>query len=307
MTQSDIVLQTDSLTKRFGERTAVDNVSLRIRRGEIYGFLGANGAGKTTAMKMMLGLVRPTSGTVTIFGKAPGTPECLKEIGAMVETPAFYPHLSGKENLSYLAKLSDTPQHRVNTVLDQVGLLDRARDRFGAYSLGMKQRLGVAAALLKEPGLLILDEPTNGLDSAGMLQMRGLIRDLGDAGHTIIISSHLMPEVEQIADRVGIIAEGRIVLESTIDDLRGQDQLIIQPDPIDEALTILSQQPMVQHVERQQDSLVLTVDGDRAISAANLNARLVRDGIEVRELRWNRPSLESIFLSVTNATDTIVA
>ncbi|HTE60937.1 MAG TPA: ATP-binding cassette domain-containing protein, partial [Solirubrobacteraceae bacterium] len=190
---SNLVIETRGLTKRYGDAiVAVDDLELRVRRGEVYGFLGPNGAGKTTTLRMLLGLVRPTSGTAAVLGAPPGSPEGLARIGALVEAPAFYPYLSGRDNLRVLAGYAGVPEDRVEAVLDEVRLSDRAADRSSTYSLGMKQRLGVAAALLKDPELLILDEPTNGLDPGGMAEMRAFIRSLGEGGRTVVLSSHLM-------------------------------------------------------------------------------------------------------------------
>ena len=180
MNGRDVLVETRDLTKRYGPHiVAVDRVSLTVRRGEVYGFLGPNGAGKTTTMRMLLGLIRPTSGAASVLGRQPGHPESLACVGALVESPAFYPYLSGRDNLRVIARYADVPKERIDSALEQVELADRARDKFATYSLGMKQRLGVAAALLKDPELLILDEPTNGLDPAGMADMRDLIRSLG--------------------------------------------------------------------------------------------------------------------------------
>src|SRR5699024_12049586 len=179
------------------------------------------GAGKTTTARMLLGLITPTGGTATVFGRAPGDPRALARIGALIEGPGFYPYLSGRDNLRVLARYARVDSSRIDDVLAIVDLSDRADDRFHGYSLGMKQRLGVAAALLKDPDLVILDEPTNGLDPAGMRDMRALIRSLGDEGRTVLLSSHLLREVQQVCDRVGVINHGRMVTEGTVDELRG--------------------------------------------------------------------------------------
>jgi ABC-2 type transport system ATP-binding protein len=191
-------VETRGLTKHYGRTRAVERLDFTVRRGEVYGFLGPNGAGKTTTLRMLLGLIRPSSGTARVLGGEPGSPPGLARVGALVETPAFYPYLSGRDNLKALAHLSGEPatKERVGEVLEVVGLAGRAKDRFKKYSLGMKQRLGVAA-LLKDPELLILDEPTNGLDPKGMAEMRSLIRNLGRGERTVLLSSHLMGEVEQ--------------------------------------------------------------------------------------------------------------
>src|SRR2546421_11009921 len=214
-----MAVSTDNLTKRYGEHLAVDGVSLTVRRGEVYGFLGPNGAGKTTTLRMVLGLIRPTSGTATVLGEPPGAANA--NVGALVEGPGFYPYLSGRDNLRVLARYRGLDEAEVGDVLVRVDLGDRAGDRFSRYSLGMKQRLGVAAALLGNPELLILDEPTNGLDPAGMSDMRRLLVQLAEAGHTGLRSSHLLGEVQEICDRVGVISRGRLVTEATVDELRG--------------------------------------------------------------------------------------
>src|ERR687895_303935 len=229
-------VQTSGLTKRYDDAiVAVDDLDLRVRRGEVYGFLGPNGAGKTTTLRILLGLVRPSSGAAAVLGAPPGVPDALARIGSMVEAPAFYPYLSGRDNLRVLAGHADVPERRVDAVLDEVRLLDRAGDRSATYSLGMKQRLGVAAALLKDPELLILDEPSNGLDPAGMAEMRAFIRSLGDGGRTVVLSSHLMGEVEQVCDRVGVIRDGVLVAEDTVEQLRGIARLRVRAAPLDAA------------------------------------------------------------------------
>ncbi|MGH3503455.1 MAG: ABC transporter ATP-binding protein, partial [Nocardioidaceae bacterium] len=221
------------LTKRYdrsrrrGVITAVDSVSLTVHAGEIFGFLGPNGAGKTTTLRMMLGLIRPTSGQVSVLGSRPGSAGDLGRVGSLIEGPAFYPYLSGQDNLEVMAAYAHTPRARIGDVLREVALTDRAGDKFATYSLGMKQRLGVAAALLKDPELVLLDEPTNGLDPAGMRDMRELVRRLGAEGRTVVLSSHLMGEVQQICERVAVIDRGTIVAEGTVDDLRGERDLVV--------------------------------------------------------------------------------
>jgi ABC-type multidrug transport system ATPase subunit len=294
------VIETRALSKRYGDTVAVDGLELRVRRGEVYGFLGPNGAGKTTTLRMLLGLVRPTSGTATIFGVPPGAPEGLARIGAMVETPAFYPYLSGRDNLRVIARHAGVGDDRVEAVLDQVGLSDRARNRSAAYSLGMKQRLGIAAALLKDPELLILDEPTNGLDPAGMAEMREFIRSLGADGRTVVLSSHLMVEVEQVSDRVGVIRDGRLVAEGTVDELRGRAALRVRAEPSSEAARLIAALPEVTSVTGVDGLLEVTVDNSRA---AEVNRVLVEAGIAVSELYVQKASLEDVFLELTRIGD----
>ena len=193
------LVETSGLGKRYGSITAVQDLNISVRRGEVYGFLGPNGAGKTTTLRMLLGLIKPSSGTAKVLGAEPGSPHGLPGVGALVESPAFYPYLSGRDNLRVMARYCGSPPQRVAEVLDQVELAGRAKDKFKKYSLGMKQRLGVAAALLKDPELLILDEPTNGLDPKGMADMRALIRRVGHGERTVLLSSHLLGEASRYA------------------------------------------------------------------------------------------------------------
>ncbi|MFC7547624.1 ABC transporter ATP-binding protein [Plantactinospora sp. GCM10030261] len=284
------------LTKRYGDLAAVDALDLTVRTGEVYGFLGPNGAGKTTTLRMLLGLVRPTGGAVRLFGARPGDPRHLRQVGALIEGPAFYPYLSGRDNLRVLARYAGAPGRRVPVVLDVVDLTDRAGDRYVTYSLGMKQRLGVAAALLKDPRLLILDEPTNGLDPAGMADMRTLIRRLGAGGCTVLLSSHLLGEVQQICDRVGVIAGGRLVAESTVAELRGGAALRVVAEPVDRAADLARALLGADRVRVRDGALELAVEPDRA---AAVNAELVDAGVAVSELRPCERDLEDVFLELT--------
>ena len=204
-----LALATNGLTKRFGDRTVVDRVDLAIPAGSVCGFVGPNGAGKTTTIRMLLGLIRPTAGGGSILGGSLAEPATyLRKVGALIEAPAFYPQLSGRDNLRALARLGRLKLTAIEPVLARVGLSDRAGDKYRSYSLGMKQRLGIAAALLPEPELLILDEPTNGLDPAGIVEMRGLVRSFADDGMTVLVSSHLIAEIEQVCDYVVMIRAG---------------------------------------------------------------------------------------------------
>ncbi len=295
----DLLVETTNLTKRYGQRiVAVDDLNLTVRRGEVYGFLGPNGAGKTTTLRMLLGLIRPSSGDATVLGERPGAPSGLSRIGALVETPTFYPYLSGRDNLMGMARLSGVgmPKSRVDTALKQVELLDRAGDRFKKYSLGMKQRLGVAAALLKDPELLILDEPTNGLDPKGMAEMRDLIRSLGRGERTVLLSSHLMGEIEQICDRVGVIQNGRLVAEGPVAELRGDGRLIVRADPTDKAARIVASISEVEEVSTTDETISIAVDPERAPEIAR---ELVGAGVEIKEIRPAQRSLEEAFFELT--------
>jgi ABC-2 type transport system ATP-binding protein len=301
MNSIDSIVDVRGLTKRYGHRTAVDGIDLSVRRGEIYGFLGPNGAGKTTTLRMLLGLVRPTAGSVSVFGRPPGDAAGLARVGALVEGPAFYPYLSGRDNLRVVAQYAGAPAARIGEVLLTVDLGDRSRDKFATYSLGMKQRLGVAAALLKDPDLVILDEPTNGLDPAGMRDMRRLVRALGASGHTVLLSSHLLGEVQQICDRVGVIDGGRMIAESTVDQLRGGTELIVAATPSDIARTELEAMREVDSVRTHEGVLRVRAD-DR--HTALINRTLVTAGVAVTELRRDERQLEDVFLDMTSTSTT---
>ncbi|MFI6027125.1 ABC transporter ATP-binding protein [Amycolatopsis magusensis] len=281
------------LTKRYGGVLAVDRLSLTVRPGEVYGFLGPNGAGKTTTLRVLLGLLRPTSGQVRLFGRDEGD---RSSVGALIESPAFYPYLSGRENLRVLARYTGTGKDRVETVLDTVGLRERGGDRYAAYSLGMKQRLGVAAALLKDPRLLVLDEPTNGLDPAGMADMRALIRDLGASGRTVLLSSHLLGEVQQICDRVGVVSRGKLVAENTVAELRGGSALHVVADPLPRAAEVAARLLGANRVRVRGGALELTTEPEKA---AWLNGELVAAGLGVSELRVTERDLEQVFFELT--------
>jgi ABC-type multidrug transport system ATPase subunit len=297
MNLPEAVIETRALGKRYGETiVAVDSLDLRVRRGEVYGFLGPNGAGKSTTLRMLLGLVQPTSGRATVLGAAPGSREGLARIGAMIESPGFYPFLSGRDNLRVVAGYASAGADAVDDVLEQVGLSGRAGDRFAAYSLGMKQRLGLAASLLKDPELLILDEPTNGLDPAGMVEVRALIRRIAGGGRTVLLSSHLMAEVEQVADRVGVIRDGSLVAEGTVEELRGRAGLRLRAEPLGDAARLIAGLPGVDQVTSVDGLLDVAVDVERSPA---INRALVEAGIAVSELYVQKTSLEDVFLELT--------
>ncbi len=293
-----LVIQTADLSKVYGRgMTAVDQLDLSIRHGEVYGLLGPNGAGKTTTLRMLLGLVRPTSGSGTLLGLPLGDRAGLAQVGALVETPAFYPHLSGRANLHSLAMLANVHADRVATVLRKVGLLDRADDRFATYSLGMKQRLGVAGALLKDPQVLILDEPTNGLDPQGRVEMRELVRSLGQGSRTVVVSSHLLEDVEQICDRVGVLQRGRLIAEKTVAELRGPASLLVRARPPERAGEVLGRLFGLDRVSHDDGAFL--IDADPAGAAGEVASRLVAGGVELVELRPVQRSLEAVFLELT--------
>jgi ABC-type multidrug transport system ATPase subunit len=301
MNATENAIETRDLTKVYGKRIrAVDRLNLTVRRGEVYGFLEPNGAGKTTTMQILLGLVHATSGTASVLGRAPGDPGSLARVGAMVEEPAFYPYLSGRDNLRVVARLGGLSQNRIDVVLDEVDLAERAGDRFKTYSQGMRQRLGVAAALLKDPEVLILDEPTNGLDPAGMADMRALIRRLGSGDRTVMLSSHLLGEVQQVCDRVGVIARGSLIAEDTVKELRGRGSLLVRAEPLSTARE--SAERLLGPGRVQEQDGTLRLDSDTA-DAARINRELVLAGVAVSELRPIERTLEDVFLQLTGEED----
>jgi ABC-2 type transport system ATP-binding protein len=295
---SEQIVVTEKLSKRYGDLAAVDAVSLTVERGEVYGFLGPNGAGKTTTLRMLLGLVRPSSGTARVLGQPPGTPAALSRTGALVEGPGFYPYLSGRANLRVLARYAGLDDVAVEAALEQVDLTGRAGDRFRSYSLGMKQRLGVAAALLGQPDLLILDEPTNGLDPAGMADMRTLIRAVADHGETVLLSSHLLGEVEQICDRVGVISHGRLLIESTVADLRGQASVVVRADPLATARQVAIGEVGADRVSAADGVLRLSTPAEHT---ATVVRALVHAGVSVYEVRPAERTLEDAYFEMTGA------
>jgi ABC-type multidrug transport system ATPase subunit len=295
------LVETNDLSKTYGAITAVDRVSLSVWRGEVYGFLGPNGAGKTTTLRMLAGLVSPTAGAAVVHGDRPGSPHALARTGVLIEAPGFYPYLSGRDNLRVAARYAGVPDRRVEAVLDTVDLAGRGGDRYAGYSLGMKQRLGVAAALLKDPELLILDEPTNGLDPAGMRDMRALIRDLGARGHTVLLSSHLLGEVQQLCDRVGVISGGRLLAESTVHELRGRAGLLVTAEPLERALQCLEGLVGEGNVTVADGSFRLRTDPGQA---GRVSRALADAGVVLTELRPLERTLEEVFLEMTGTERT---
>jgi len=286
-----------SLAQRRGRDVpAVDGITFDVRPGEMVGFLGPNGAGKTTTLKMLSGLLYPTSGEVRLFGRDLRTdPSVLRRVGSLVDGGNFYPFLSGRKNLEVLAKTQGRDFDRIDPLLDQVGLNRDGHRKVKGYSTGMRQRLGVAAALLNDPDLVILDEPVNGLDAAGIQEMRALIRQLAsDEGKTVFLSSHLLHEVQQVCDRVGIISNGEIVRESTIADLLRQDVgLRVEAAPLDVAEAALSGR-----WSAEPDGAALRV-GATLAEAPEVVRRLVGAGVDVFGIAQEQRNLEQVFLSLT--------
>ena len=296
----EFVIQTDGLTKRYRNVVAVDNLSMEIRRGRVYGLLGPNGSGKTTTMGLLLGLLRPTSGTLRLFGSNERHEESLRRVGAIIESPSFYPYLSGINNLKYFQMISGGgSKEELESLIVRVGLTGRGEDPFHTYSSGMKQRLGIAYALLGDPDLVFLDEPTNGLDPDGMIEMRELIKSLGDGDRTVLLSSHLLHEVEQICDSVIIISKGRLIAQGEVSKLVatvGSEQVRTKTTDDSKARQILSALDWVEDVATHEDSLLVTAPIERS---SELTASLAEAEVYVAEMVPVRTSLEEYFLEVT--------
>ena len=296
------VIETHALTKRYGSLLAVENLSIQVPRGGVFGLLGPNGSGKTTTMSMLLGLVAPTSGTFRLLGHDPGRGhrEALHHVGALVESPALYPYLSGRGNLQYFQGINGGGDSKeIDRLLEMVGLAERGRSLFSSYSLGMKQRLGIACALVGDPALLILDEPTNGLDPAGMAEVRELIRRLGSEGRTVLLSSHLLHEVEQVCDNIAILSRGRLIAQGAIRDLLGVRRTVRLSTTDDaKATSIISALPWVTGVTVEDGYLVAEAPPDRSWE---LTAALSDQGVAVKEMSPVQVSLERYFLEVTGS------
>lgn len=298
---SELVIETRGLTHYFGAQKVVDNLSLKVKKGSIYGFLGPNGAGKTTSIKILLNLLKSPADTVFLFGKEINTHriESLKRLGALVEQPAIYGHLSGKENLINRCILLNLKRSKAAELLKLVGLTEAANKKTADYSLGMKQRLGIALALLADPELLLLDEPTNGLDPNGIIEIRNLLIDLAtNHGKTVLVSSHLLSEIEKMATDVGIINKGKLLFQGTIEELHNLSKptLEIETSDPDGATLLLT-----------ENGYVLTASASKKLSllfnsseeSAKINALLVTNGYQVSSITPVRKDLEHLFLDIT--------
>jgi ABC-2 type transport system ATP-binding protein len=302
-------IETSGLTKRFGERTAVDGVELFVPRGSAFGFLGPNGAGKTTMIRMLLGLTQASSGEMRLLGHAvpADRTEALRRVGAIVEDPRFHTHLSGRENLRIVAAVRGAEAaERIGPALARVGLSERADDKVKRYSLGMRQRLGVARCLLADPLLLILDEPTNGLDPGGIQEFREMIRAMVEQeGRTVFLSSHLLDEVEKICDAAAIVDRGKVITQGPIAELAeggARHELIVGVDDRERAISVLDRLAQVRDAHRSDEGVrVVLADGPE--TAAEVNAELVSAGLAVTRLEPVRHSLEQRFLEITSRLD----
>ncbi len=305
MKTQQFVVETSGLTKRFGERVAVANVDLHVPRGSAFGYLGPNGAGKTTLIRMLLGLTHATAGTMQLLGRP--VPEertaALARVGAIVEEPRFHRHLTGRENLTVIAAAREPEAHgRIDGALARAGLSERADERVKRYSLGMRQRLGVARSLLADPELLILDEPTNGLDPAGIHEFRDMIRGFVSEGRTVLLSSHLLDEVEKICDDVAIVDQGQVVAQGPIAELAaaGKKTILIATSNDEQALAIFSEHRAVEAVTAESAGIRVTLDPDAGAAADDISRRLVLAGLAIRRFEPARVSLEQRFLEITS-------
>src|SRR5437763_5270003 len=301
------VIETEALTKRFGERTAVDGVDLGVPRGQAFGLLGPNGAGKTTLIRMLVGLTEPSSGSMRLLGRPlPREREAaLARVGAIVEEPRFHPHLTGRQNMDIVAACREREAHdRIPGALERVGLTDRADDRVSKYSMGMRQRLGIARCLLADPELLILDEPTNGLDPAGMLELRSLLRELVEEGRTIFLSSHLLDEVEKVCDSVAIVDQGTIVTAGAVGEIASGGRRLIDVGTSEpgRAALVLSEGRLAESVDMTGDGVRVALAADSwepdAVTA-EIARRIVGAGLELYRLEVARATLEERFMEIT--------
>lgn len=298
-----LAIEVMGLTKRYGPNTVVNNLNLAIPQGSIFGFLGQNGAGKTTTIRMLLGLIRASSGRASILGHDTVTQrnQILPRVGAIVETPTFYPYLSGRENLKQLALIARVPFSRITEVLEQVELKERASDKVKTYSLGMKQRLGIAAALLNNPQVIFLDEPTNGLDPQGTVDMRNLILRLAQSGRTIFLSSHQLHEVEQLCSHVAIINRGKLIVQGSIQELlEGTTKTLMEVAPLSTAQRVLAQCGGQNIQETGLRSLQLEIDPQLVPDAVQA---LVGAGVRIYSVGQKKASLENYFLAVTGGEE----
>ncbi|WP_286923572.1 MULTISPECIES: ABC transporter ATP-binding protein [Lysinibacillus] len=302
----EYIVQTENLSKSFGKEQAVSNINLKIRKGEIYGFLGPNGAGKTTTIRMLLGLMKPSSGTIKIFQKdvTKERINILAKVGSLVENPSYYPHLTAYENLEALRKVLGVPKSRIDEVLAIVRLKDAANKKVKGFSLGMKQRLGIAASLLHNPELLILDEPTNGLDPSGIIEIRNLIKRLpAEFGMTIIISSHLLSEIDQMATQVGIVSKGKMIFQDSIEAMRksAQPKVFIKVSDAEKGWRSL----VAHGIKAEHKEGLISLDECSDEKVAHIVQILVQEGILVYRVEEEKRSLEDIFLQMTTGEQLI--
>ena len=300
----EVIIKTNGLTKRFGSPSkgilAIDDLNIQVRRGNIFGFLGPNASGKTTTIGMLLGLVRPTSGSIELFGQdtKQDLPSLLRRTSTVLENSPFYPYLSGRNNLEVFARTMDgVERERIDEVLVMVGLKKRSRNKAKTYSLGMRQRLSIAVALLGNPELLILDEPTNGLDPEGIIEIRELIRSLGKEGKTIFLSSHLLHEVEQVCDHVAILNKGKVITQGPVKELLLRNRMLqMRVSDADAAVSLLMDIEWIKTIEMDEDKAIFIEAPEDKYP--DINEMLVKKGIRVSEMKTSEDSLEDFFLDV---------
>lgn len=301
------VIETNNLTKEYNGSFAVNNLNISIGEGQVYGFLGPNGAGKTTSIRMILGLIKPSKGSVEVFGKTQNSKNraaILKNVGALIENAASYPHLTAYENLKIMKTLTDSSYDNIDKVLKTVRLDDVKNKLVKEFSLGMRQRLGIAMALLRNPKLLILDEPTNGLDPSGIHEIRELIKEIPNTyGSTVLISSHLLSEIDQMATHVGIITKGSLVYQGSIEDLRnkGEDKILLRTNDIQKTLSVLNENG----VSGKVNDGCVEMNYFNDSSVANIIQNIIYKGIKVYRIQEEKTSLEDIFLNMTRKENSL--
>jgi ABC-2 type transport system ATP-binding protein len=294
----ETILSIKNLNKKFGNLHAVKNVSFEIEKGNVYGILGPNGSGKSTTLGIVLNVVNKTSGDYAWFGGTVATHEALKKVGAIIERPNFYPYMSAKENLELVCKIKGIPYTKVQEKLELVGLWERKDSNFRTFSLGMKQRLAIASALLNDPEILILDEPTNGLDPQGIHQIRDLIRQIAQNGTTILLASHLLDEVEKVCSHVVVLRKGEILYCGSVNNMaNGNNFYELSSDDNNQLLAVLQQESFVEKVVIQEDKVILYTTN--AVDAKQINQHLFSKGIVLNHLLKTKQSLEEQFLALT--------
>ncbi|HQV35833.1 MAG TPA: ATP-binding cassette domain-containing protein [Flavobacterium sp.] len=295
----ETILTIEKLNKRFGPVHAVKNVSLEINKGNVYGILGPNGSGKSTTLGIVLNVVNKTSGEYRWFGGAMETHEALKKVGAIIERPNFYPYMTAQENLELVCKIKGTPYSKVTEKLELVGLIDRKDSKFRTFSLGMKQRLAIASALLNDPEILILDEPTNGLDPQGIRQIRDIIKHIASQGTTILLASHLLDEVEKVCSHVLVLRKGQILYSGKVDGMIANEGFFeLQADNLEELKAALIAHPAIEKMVLEEGKLVVYLK--QAFEAKDLNKYLFEKGIYLNHLVKRKHSLEEQFLELTS-------
>jgi ABC-2 type transport system ATP-binding protein len=297
----DFAITSHALSKRYPNGVlAVDAVQLHVPCGQVYGLLGPNGAGKTTTLRMLVGLIRPSSGGAMVAGHEAGSRESRRRVGALLDRFGFYPYLSGRNNLRVVALYCGLGNHRIELALEEVGMARDADRRYGSYSRGMQQRIALAAVLMREPAVVILDEPTTGLDPQGIHDMRTLIREMARSGRTVLLSSHNLSEVEHTCHTVGVINQGRLVVEGPVSQLRGARSLVVRAAPIESAAQVLVAIAGADRVSRHEDYFVMMLDG---VPVRDISHALAASGVDILELRQQERSLEDVFFELTSPSE----